>query len=126
MRKRAAYPIKIFYDGSCAVCSAEMEHYREKDAKGNLIFIDITAPDFRPETYGKTRAELMRRLHVLDAEGKYYTGADGFPPIWRALPPESAYVFLARLVEMPPVNQIAKACYFIFARLRKFLPKRRK
>jgi len=131
MRKAAAYPIKIFYDGSCVVCSTEMEHYREKDLSGNLIFIDITAPDFRPKTYGlemhgKSREELMRRLHVLDSEGQHYTGADGFPPIWRGLPPKSAYLLLAWLIEMPLVNQIAKAGYFIFARLRRFLPKRRK
>ena len=130
MSKRAAYPIKIFYDGSCVVCSTEMEHYRQKDLSGNLIFIDITAPDFRPETYGlengKSREELMRKLHVLDSEGRYYTGADGFPPIWRGLPPESAYLLLAWLIERPLVNQIAKAGYFIFARLRRFLPKRRK
>ncbi len=126
MNKRPAYPIKIFYDGSCVVCSTEMEHYREKDLSGNLIFIDITAKDFRPETYGKSREELMLRLHVLDSEGRYYTGADGFPPIWRGLPPESAYLLLAWLIEMPLVNQIAKAVYFIFARLRRFLPKRRK
>ncbi|MGC2425051.1 MAG: DUF393 domain-containing protein [Nitrospirota bacterium] len=125
MSRRAAYPIKIFYDGSCIVCSSEMERYRRKDAKKNLIFIDVTAPGFRPETYGKSREELMRKLHVLDAEGKYYTGADGFPPIWRGLPPESVYLSLAWLIEKPLVNQIAKAGYFIFARLRRFLPKRR-
>jgi predicted DCC family thiol-disulfide oxidoreductase YuxK len=124
--RRAAYPIKIFYDGSCIVCSTEMEHYRQKDAKASLIFIDITAPDFRPETYGKSREELMRKLHVLDAEGRYYKGADGFPPIWRGLPPERTLLALAWLIEKPLVNQIAKACYFIFARLRRFLPKRRK
>jgi predicted DCC family thiol-disulfide oxidoreductase YuxK len=118
MRKRAVYPIKIFYDGSCIVCSAEMTHYRQKDAKRNLIFIDIAATDFRPETYGKPREELMRKLHVLDAEGRYFLGADGFPPIWRGLPPERAYLLLAWLIEMPLVNQTAEACYFIFARLR--------
>ena len=36
MPDRPAYPLQIFYDGSCSVCAAEMKIYRSKEHAGRL------------------------------------------------------------------------------------------
>src|SRR5262245_25248882 len=42
----ARYPLTLFYDASCPVCALEMDHLRERDIEGRLIFVDIGAPGF--------------------------------------------------------------------------------
>jgi len=120
------YPLKVFYDGSCILCSTEMERYRRRDRRGNMAFIDISSPDFRPEEYGKPHGEFMRKLHVMDAEGRFYSGVDAFPLIWLALPPSRVRRTLARLIMLPVIRSLAWLFYKAFARLRGYLPLRRR
>ncbi len=117
------FPLQIFYDGSCRVCSAEMAKYREYDHGGNLLFINIRAEDFSAETYGKTQSEFMARLHVRDIEGTFYTGVDAFIAIWQAYPECSAYRFLSAVIGFPGVNLLSRGAYSVFARYRHLLPK---
>ena len=39
-----AFPLQVFYDGSCSVCATEMDLYRRKEHGGRLIFVDISSP----------------------------------------------------------------------------------
>lgn len=38
------FPLNVFYDGSCIVCAAEIEHYLKKDHGEKLVAIDISMP----------------------------------------------------------------------------------
>lgn len=58
------FPLRIFYDGSCSVCTREVERYGRKDRDGRLILLDITAPGFDPAPFGITLAEFMYQMHV--------------------------------------------------------------
>lgn len=116
--------LMVYYDGSCRVCSAEIAHYRRLDHEGRLHCLDITNPDFHPEDHGVTAAAFMARLHVQDTAGSFVTGIAAFVAIWQVLP-QRRYRWLARLFSLPVVRPLAEAGYTIFARLRKYLPKRR-
>jgi predicted DCC family thiol-disulfide oxidoreductase YuxK len=117
-----AWPLAVFYDGNCLVCSREIDHYRTLNHAGRLQFVDISAPDFQADRDGPTSEQLQTRMHVRDAAGRYWSGVDAFPIIWQALPGRG-YRCLARGVKLPLLYQLAKLGYALFARFRRYLPK---
>lgn len=117
------YPLTIYFDGACRVCSAEMQHYRRKQHGGRLLFVDISSPEFRPAEGGPTQAEFMARMHVKDAAGSFFTGIEAFQVIWRACP-EPWLQHAAALLNLPGINQLARLGYALFARYRHLLPKK--
>ena len=119
-----AFPLQIFYDGSCRVCSAEMNVYRAQNPQNRLQFIDISSAEFRAEDFGKTRQEFMAQLHVQDAEGVFTTGLDAFVSIWQAYPAGSRQRLLSALVGLPGIELCSRLGYRLFARYRHLLPKR--
>ncbi|PLX73440.1 MAG: DUF393 domain-containing protein [Desulfuromonas sp.] len=122
--KTPSFPLKIFYDGACPVCSREVEHYRRQDRSGRLQAIDISAPEFDPKVYGIPFQDFMYQLHVIDADGEVYLGVDAFRAIWRAFPDSLVYRTMARILALPVMNPLARVGYRIFARLRPRLPGR--
>ncbi len=121
-----AFPLQIFYDGNCVVCSSEMDSYRKRNPENRLQFIDISSEEFDPEKFGKTKAEFMAQLHVRDDDGHYSTGIDAFMTIWQAYPSGSLYRLFSSMIGMPGINLASRFGYRIFARYRHLLPKRRK
>lgn len=118
------FPLQIFYDGACRVCAAEIEHYLRRDHGGRLQGVDISAADFAAPV-GLTHTALMHELHVIDASGTVYRNIAAFEAIWRAFPAVPFYRFLSTLFALPLFNPLARCGYRIFARLRRYLPKRR-
>jgi predicted DCC family thiol-disulfide oxidoreductase YuxK len=117
-----AYPLTVFYDGACGVCSREISHYRSI-ADERLQFVDIAAADFAAAAYGRSPAEFQARLHVRDGEGRFFTGVEAFRRLWEALP-SPFYPLLAGLVGLPGIHLAARAGYALFARFRHLLPAR--
>lgn len=124
MDRKPALPLTVFYDGSCVVCATEMEHYMRKNREGRLVFVDISDPDFDSGRYGGSREEFMAQMHVLDAQGRFYRGVDAFAVIWGVFPGRH-YRLLGWFIEQPGVHLLARLGYRGFARLRRYLPKRR-
>ena len=118
------FPLNVFYDGSCIVCAAEIEHYLRKDHGGRLVATDISAPDFDPAPYQIPLADFMYQLHTIDQDGQVFTGVDSFRAIWQAFPSSTVYGTMGRIIRLPVVNQLARIGYRLFARLRPYLPKR--
>lgn len=118
------YPLEIFYDGSCIVCSSEMEIYRRRNPEQRLSFIDISSNDFDAEQYGPSQQQFMAELHVRDAKGQFYTGVDAFLALWKAFPTGSLYRLIGGLVSLPGIHLAARMGYMLFARNRHRLPKR--
>lgn len=89
-----------------------------------MRFVDISAAGFDPARYGRSREAFMAQLHVRDAAGAWYRGVDAFPVLWRPLPGRG-YRLLGALLGLPGVHGAARAGYWVFARLRRYLPGRR-
>ncbi len=119
-----AFPLEIFYDGSCIVCSTEIDVYRKRNPRQRLVFIDISAETFDAAAYGKEQADFMAQMHVRDSAGEFYTGVEAFRQIWRAYPSGSFYRILAKLLGLPGINFLTRCGYALFARYRHLLPKR--
>lgn len=117
---RISYPLTIFYDGACGVCSKEISYYRSI-ADQRIEFINIAATEFDASIYGKTLAEFQEKLHVRDAGGHYFTGVEGFRRLWEALP-SPFYPLLSAVMGLPGIHLSARIGYFVFARYRHLLP----
>jgi len=125
MRKLPEFPLTVFYDGSCQVCSKEMFVYQGMEHGGRLEFADISDPSFNPEVFGISLADFMSLMHAIDRSGTVYRGIDAFLAIWQAFPGSPWCRFLVVLIDFPLVRPLARLSYRIFARLRKYLPKRK-
>jgi predicted DCC family thiol-disulfide oxidoreductase YuxK len=117
--------LKIFYDGSCCICSGEMHVYMKKNHGGRLVFVDISEPDFNPDQYGISLADFMYQMHAIDRSGRLYRGVDAFWAIWQAFPASPWYGLLGTLISTPGMRLFARTAYRAFAITRKYLPKRR-
>ena len=118
------FPIQIFYDGSCIVCSTEIEHYMRQDHGGRLIAVNIATPDFKPEPFSIPLATFMYELHAIDQSGNIYRGVEAFWSIWQAFPASTIYGLMGTVINMPVLNSLARLLYKGFACIRPYLPKR--
>ena len=122
--KAPRLPLRVFYDGSCVFCAAEIEHYLRKDHDEKLVAIDISSADFDPEPYQISLADFMYQLHAIDRDGLVFKGVDSFWAIWQAFPASTVYGIMGRIIQLPVVNRFARIGDWLFARIRPYLPKR--
>jgi predicted DCC family thiol-disulfide oxidoreductase YuxK len=102
----------IFYDGGCPKCRREIHHYRKRRGAADMDWIDIHA---HPEAMAGTGIRweaAMRHFHVLDENGQWHTGIDGFRALWRRLP---GYRWLAELTDLPGLRPLIGALYLRWA-----------
>lgn len=104
--------ITVFYDGTCGLCSREINHYRAIAPSGVFDWQDITASAESLEAEGVSLADGLRRLHARDAAGQLHVGVDAFILMWRQL---KRWRVLAAVVALPGVRQIATLAYDRFA-----------
>jgi 3-demethoxyubiquinol 3-hydroxylase len=97
---------KIFYDGSCPICSKEVGMYRQQKARQILEWVDVSHPQFVPPL-GQSAAELMQRFHVQTSAGELLSGAQAFVYLWAQLPGWRALALMARLPGMLPTMEWA-------------------
>jgi predicted DCC family thiol-disulfide oxidoreductase YuxK len=121
MAKRKS--ISVFYDGGCVVCDSEIRVYREISRDSGIEFVNISAPDFSAEKYGKSRDEFMQALHVRDAAGEFHVGVDAFRLLWKTLP-GAHYQMLAAITGLPGINLFSRIGYRLFAENRHRLPRK--
>jgi predicted DCC family thiol-disulfide oxidoreductase YuxK len=123
--KQPEFPIRIFYDGTCFICAAEIEYYLRKNHSGKLVAVDIIATDFDPNPYHIPLESFMYELHVIDQRGEVYRGVDAYWAIWQAFPTSTFYGVMGAIILMPVINPAARLLYKGFARIRPYLPKRK-
>ena len=100
----------VFFDGSCALCRAEIGYYRRTDAAGDLCFIDVSEAHAAPPE-GVTPQQAMARFHVRLPDGSLQSGAAGFVALWLALP---RWRWLGRLAGHRRVLPVLERLYVLF------------
>ena len=110
------YPVALYYDGSCRLCSGEMRHLRARDTAGHLAFVDCSPEDF---TGGPApRAVLMTTIHAVDAAGRMYTGVESLRVAHAAV----GLPIVSALLGLPGISHAAARAYRVLARHRRRLP----
>ena len=104
----------VLYNASCPVCNFEIQHYAQyADKNGLPIRFDDLNAEIGHE-WGLDADMAARRLYVLQ-DGKLASGIPAFLVLWAQMP---KYRWLAKIVGLPVIRQIASAIYdFILAPL---------
>ena len=108
------YPLTLLYDAGCAVCSLEMNHLRERNDEGRLLFIDISAPDFDPAPYGVTLADMNAEIHGLRPDGSMLRGVQVLRLAYAAV----GLGWVLSPTGWAPLRPLFDAGYRVFARHR--------
>ncbi len=102
--------VKIFYNNSCNICRAEINHYK-KYCDNRVEWIDVTNNKEAQKITSKSYKELLRRMHVIQ-DGKVIDGAESFLIIWKNIP---KYNFLYKIFKIKPLFLLLNIFYEIAA-----------
>ena len=99
--------MQVIYNDDCPICAREVAGYRAyAEARAlPLRFDGIDAADLA--ALGLTPEDAARRLHVVQ-DGRLLSGVAAFVALWREMP---RFRWLARLVSLPGVRQVAEVVY---------------
>ena len=112
---RRIYPLTLFYDAACPVCSLEMDHLREASRDGRLRFVDISQPGFDASAHGGSAAAMDAEIHGLCADGTMLRGVE----VLRLAYGAAGLGWVLRPTGWGPLRPLFDAGYRIFARHRR-------
>ena len=107
------YDVELFYDGDCPLCLREVRMLARLDDKARLLLTDLTtAPEARTE--GRSRAQLMERMHARLPTGEWIDGVEVFRQAYSAV----GFGWIVALTRLPGVRHALDLGYTIFAKNR--------
>lgn len=106
--------IKIFYDGLCPLCAAEMKKLKAYDTEQCIQFVDIQMTDFSQQYPALNWDALNARIHVQKENGELVTGLDATYFAWESVGKGWLYSWL----RWPVIRWLADGFYAFFARNR--------
>jgi MPBQ/MSBQ methyltransferase len=78
--------LTYLYDGSCTVCTVEVERLRRRDAGSQALrLVDISQSSFDPGAYGRSLSDLMHRVHAVSGDGRVLVGMDAVRAAYAAV-----------------------------------------
>ena len=107
--------LKVFYDGSCPLCTKEINIYQRQTDASKINWVDVNSNAFENESHGLNRKIAIKRFHVVLSNGKLLSGAHAFIRLWLSL--ENFY-FLGRLLNTKITIFILEKLYVLFLRFR--------
>ena len=118
--------VKVFFNNSCNICRAEINHYK-KHSDNNLEWVDVTDNQDAQQLTSKSYKDLLRRMHVIQ-DGKVIDGAESFLIIWKNIP---KYNFLYKIFRIKPLFFFLNifyeiAAYFLFIKNKHLLDSEKK
>jgi len=104
----------VFFDGSCALCRAEIGYYRRQDQSAALCFVDVSQTGAAIPA-GISQQNAMERFHVRASDGRIVSGAAAFVEIWSRLP---KWRWAARAATLPGALTVLEFGYRMFLPVR--------
>ena len=100
--------MRVYFNGSCNICNAEISHYKKKTS--DINFIDISKKKDE-HTNHLSKNDLFRRMHVYH-NGKLISGSESFLVLWGTMP---KWRYLSLLLKKPILRQLWKIAYEVLA-----------
>lgn len=104
----------VLFDGSCPLCTAEINQYKLITPAGPIKWVDVSTPEFTVPA-GLSREELMQRFHVIKPNGDLISGATAFVHVWEQLP---GWNRLASVAKLPGALSGLEFLYTSFLKIR--------
>tara|TARA_B100002052_G_C15632908_1_gene484832 strand:- start:43 stop:399 length:357 start_codon:yes stop_codon:yes gene_type:complete len=101
--------IKGYFNESCNICRAEINHY--KKINKSINWIDVIHNNCASRETNLSSKELIRRLHIIKND-ELYKGLDAFIVVWNEIP---RYKFLSKLLALPIIYHVGWLIYEFFA-----------
>ena len=70
--------LTVFFDGSCPICSKEINFYRMRAGADELSWVDVSDEEISIPIQTRSREQLMARFHVLSSSGELVSGGAAF------------------------------------------------
>ncbi len=108
--------IKVFYDGSCGLCSREIAYYIKIAPPGRFDWINLAKTPEQFTQLGYSVTDGFRLMHVQDDQGNMGIALDAFFILWQGL--GGFWKLLAQVIKFPVINPLARFAYLAFAKRR--------
>lgn len=114
--------VVVYFDGSCPMCSKEIQYYRGLDKHARIHWEDVAGEN--PSCpIGYDQATLMARFHVKEVNsGKVFHGAAGFARVWCALP--APWRGLGKIATFAPITWVLEVGYRLTLKVRPMIARR--
>jgi len=99
----SAQPHVVFYDDSCPLCDAEIEHYKKIKPVHDIDWLGIHAHWNSIQPYGLSKETLLRRIHAVHSDGTVVSGAAVFVLIWNSLQHYNRLAWLVSKLHLLPI-----------------------
>jgi len=106
--------IQVCFDGSCPLCRTEISIYQGLNSSTPIQWLDVSTED-APLPQGLSKATLMARFHVAQADGEVLSGARAFAALWSRLP---GWRWLSVIARVPGALSLMEAAYRGFLTIR--------
>ncbi len=103
--------LTVYYDGSCPVCSREINWYKNRRATETITWQDVSKENDSHVACDLQTNQAMERFHVRRSDGTLVSGAAAFSELWSSIPALKVIGFVTKL---PVVRSIAEAAYKVF------------
>ena len=70
--------LTVFFDGSCPICSKEINFYKMRAGADKLSWVDVSDEEVPISIQTRSREDLMARFHVLSSDGELVSGGAAF------------------------------------------------
>lgn len=97
--------LTIYYDGTCRTCNGIMEKLEHSSEREKFVSKDIHTSELPPSI---TFSAAMRDVHVVDAFGNVYVGANAAAKIISEYP---RWRWLSKVLRLPGIRTVAALAY---------------
>ena len=104
----------VLYDGSCPLCTVEINQHKKISLDGKINWVDVSSSEFVPPA-GQSKEALMQRFHVIKPNGDLVSGAAAFVHVWEQLP---GWNRLAKVAQVPGALDVMEFGYDKFLKIR--------
>jgi len=110
MASESTNTLTVCYNGSCPVCSREINQYKRMAAASNadLKWVDVTDDQEYARSHNLDFYTSLRRLHAVDGDGRVLSGVTAFTEIWQRI---SKLAWIATILGWPIVRPVAEFVY---------------
>ena len=112
---RVSAALVLLYDGHCRFCTQSAKTLARRVGRSRVTPVNFQDEGVLASYAGVTYDACMKRMHVIDPQGKVFAGAAAVARVLRTLPVVGLFMYLYYL---PGLRQLAELAYAFVAKNR--------